>query len=47
VRPSAWPGNALELRNAIERMAILTQGERLTRDSIPVEIRVLPEAGSR
>ena len=42
-----WPGNARELRNAIERMAILTQGERLTRDSIPVEIRVLPEAGPR
>jgi two-component system, NtrC family, nitrogen regulation response regulator NtrX len=35
-----WPGNARELRNVIERMAILTQGERLSRDSIPVEIRV-------
>jgi two-component system, NtrC family, nitrogen regulation response regulator NtrX len=35
-----WPGNARELRNVIERMAILTQAERLTRDSIPVEIRV-------
>jgi two-component system nitrogen regulation response regulator NtrX len=35
-----WPGNARELRNAIERMAILTSGERLTRDSIPVEIRL-------
>jgi two-component system, NtrC family, nitrogen regulation response regulator NtrX len=35
-----WPGNARELRNVIERMAILTQGERLTRESIPVEIRV-------
>jgi len=35
-----WPGNARELRNVIERMAILTSGERLTRDSIPVEIRV-------
>jgi DNA-binding NtrC family response regulator len=40
-----WPGNARELRNVIERMAILTQGERLTRDSIPVEIRVQREAG--
>src|SRR5438552_232463 len=30
-----WPGNARELRNVIERMAILTQGERLTRDAIP------------
>src|SRR5438552_1151541 len=34
-----WPGNARELRNVIERMAILTQGERLTRDGIPVEVR--------
>jgi len=40
-----WPGNARELRNVIERMAILTQGERLTRESIPVEIRVQREAG--
>jgi two-component system nitrogen regulation response regulator NtrX len=43
----AWPGNARELRNVIERMAILTAGERLTRDSIPVEIKVQREAGPR
>ena len=43
----AWPGNARELRNAIERMAILTPGERLTRDAIPVEIRVQRDAGPR
>ena len=42
----AWPGNARELRNVIERMAILTQGERLTRESIPVEIRVQRESGT-
>jgi two-component system, NtrC family, nitrogen regulation response regulator NtrX len=42
-----WPGNARELRNVIERMAILTQGERLTRDSVPVEIRVPHDAGPR
>jgi two-component system nitrogen regulation response regulator NtrX len=42
-----WPGNARELRNVIERMAILTQGERLTRDSIPVEVRVQREAGPK
>jgi two-component system nitrogen regulation response regulator NtrX len=42
-----WPGNARELRNAIERMAILTQGERLTRDSVPVEIRVPHDDGPR
>jgi two-component system nitrogen regulation response regulator NtrX len=43
----AWPGNARELRNVIERMAILTPGERLTRDAIPVEIRVPRDAGPR
>jgi two-component system nitrogen regulation response regulator NtrX len=43
----AWPGNARELRNVIERMAILTPGERLTREAIPVEIRVQREAGPK
>jgi len=43
----AWPGNARELRNVIERMAILTPGDRLTRESIPVEIRVQREAGPK
>jgi two-component system, NtrC family, nitrogen regulation response regulator NtrX len=42
-----WPGNARELRNAIERMAILSSGERLTHDSIPVEIRVQRDSGQR
>jgi len=42
-----WPGNARELRNVIERMAILTAGERLTRDAIPVEIRVQRESGPK
>jgi two-component system, NtrC family, nitrogen regulation response regulator NtrX len=36
----AWPGNARELRNIVERMAILTPGERLTAESVPVELRV-------
>jgi two-component system nitrogen regulation response regulator NtrX len=43
----AWPGNARELRNVIERMAILTQGERLTREAIPVEVRVQRETGPK
>jgi len=43
----AWPGNARELRNVIERMAILTPGDRMTRESIPVEIRVQREAGPK
>jgi two-component system nitrogen regulation response regulator NtrX len=36
----SWPGNARELRNAIERMAILTPADTLTSESIPLEIRV-------
>src|SRR5438552_1911724 len=42
-----WPGNARELRNAVERMAILTPGEALTRDAIPVEIRTPRDTGQR
>ena len=37
-----WPGNIRELRNTVERMAILTRGDVLTLDSIPVEIRLSP-----
>lgn len=43
----SWPGNARELRNVIERMAILTPGERLTRDGIPVELRVQRDQGPK
>jgi two-component system nitrogen regulation response regulator NtrX len=35
----AWPGNVRELRNLVERMAILTAGDRITIESIPLEIR--------
>jgi len=42
-----WPGNARELRNVIERMAILSPGDLLTKDSIPVEIRVQREVGPK
>jgi len=38
----AWPGNARELRNTIERMAILSSGDSLSIDSIPLEIRFHP-----
>ncbi|MPY88331.1 MAG: response regulator [Luteitalea sp.] len=34
-----WPGNARELRNAIERMAILTPDATITPDAIPIDIR--------
>jgi two-component system nitrogen regulation response regulator NtrX len=43
----AWPGNARELKNAIERMAILTPGDRLTVESVPVEIRVPKDSAAR
>jgi sigma-54 dependent transcriptional regulator, acetoin dehydrogenase operon transcriptional activator AcoR len=32
-----WPGNVPELRNVVERMAILTRGERITAEAIPPE----------
>ena len=35
-----WPGNARELRNVIERMAILSPGDLLTAESTPIEIRI-------
>ena len=35
----AWPGNIRELRNVVERMAILTRGDRITQESIPIEVR--------
>jgi two-component system nitrogen regulation response regulator NtrX len=37
-----WPGNVRELRNVVERMAILTAGNRITVESIPLEIRDVP-----
>jgi two-component system nitrogen regulation response regulator NtrX len=42
-----WPGNARELRNVIERMAILTTSDRIGRDAVPVEVRVQREAGPK
>jgi two-component system, NtrC family, nitrogen regulation response regulator NtrX len=38
----SWPGNIRELRNAIERMAILTPSDCITKESIPLEIRIPP-----
>ena len=34
----AWPGNIRELRTVVERMAILTTGERITKDAIRLEV---------
>jgi two-component system, NtrC family, nitrogen regulation response regulator NtrX len=43
----SWPGNARELRNIVERMAILTPGNLLTPDSVPVEIKLAGDSGPR
>ena len=37
-----WPGNVRELRNVVERMAILTAGDRISIDAVPMEIRATP-----
>jgi len=37
-----WPGNVRELRNVIERMAILASADRITKESVPLEIRNPP-----
>jgi DNA-binding NtrC family response regulator len=35
-----WPGNVRELRNAIERAVLLMEGEWITADDLPVELRL-------
>ncbi len=42
-----WPGNVRELRNVIERMAILTPENCITRNAVPVEVKMQKEAGGR
>lgn len=34
----SWPGNVRQLRNVVEKMVILSGGERLTIDDVPVEV---------
>jgi DNA-binding NtrC family response regulator len=34
-----WPGNVRELENLIERLVILTDGEEITLDDLPLRIR--------
>ncbi len=43
----SWPGNVRELRNTVERMAILTPGDRLPVESVPVEIRLQRDASPK
>ena len=33
-----WPGNVRELKNAVEKMVVLAEGERLMLDDVPYEI---------
>ena len=44
---SKWPGNARELRNVVERMAILSHGDRISAAAIPLDLRLQREAGGR
>jgi two-component system nitrogen regulation response regulator NtrX len=43
----SWPGNIRELRNTVERMAILTRGEVIEAEAVPVEIRIARSSGTR
>jgi two-component system nitrogen regulation response regulator NtrX len=38
-----WPGNARELRNIVERMAILSPGDEIGEEAVPVEITLARE----
>ncbi len=38
-----WPGNARELRNIVERMAILSPGDHIEEAALPVEITIARE----
>jgi two-component system, NtrC family, nitrogen regulation response regulator NtrX len=41
-----WPGNARELRNIVERMAILSPGDVIVEDAVPVEITIAREVSN-
>jgi two-component system nitrogen regulation response regulator NtrX len=43
----SWPGNARELRNVVERMAILSHGDILTAAAVPLELKLQKETGPR
>src|SRR5262249_20384233 len=42
-----WPGNARELKNTIERMAILSPNDQIQAAAVPLEIRLIPHAETR
>ena len=39
IRAYAWPGNVRELRNAIERAALVAEGERVAEQDLPERVR--------
>ncbi|MDZ4198582.1 MAG: sigma-54 dependent transcriptional regulator, partial [Kiritimatiellia bacterium] len=41
----SWPGNVRELRNVLERMVVLSRGDRLTLRDVPAAIREPMEGG--
>jgi two-component system nitrogen regulation response regulator NtrX len=41
-----WPGNTRELRNVVERMAILSAGDSIGLEAVPVEIRCYRSAAA-
>jgi two-component system nitrogen regulation response regulator NtrX len=43
----SWPGNARELKNAVERMAILSPGDRISAAAVPLEIKLSPDVDAR
>jgi DNA-binding NtrC family response regulator len=44
MRGYAWPGNVRQLKNAVERMAVLATGSELTPDLLPPEVLSGPAA---
>ena len=42
-----WPGNARELRNVVERMAILSEGDVLNTATLPLELKLQKESAPR
>jgi DNA-binding NtrC family response regulator len=43
----SWPGNVRELRNVVEKMVVLSAGERLGIEDIPVEITEAIDAAAQ
>jgi two-component system nitrogen regulation response regulator NtrX len=39
IQSYAWPGNVRELRNLMERLVLMTPGERITADDLPDAVR--------